>query len=77
MFQKNSNEAQIRIKFSSSRPLMKKFKIRGVEGAVRAGADGQDGEGGGGGGGGAGAVLRGGQDQQQIRAGVRGGVFRY
>ena len=75
MFQKNSNEAQIRIKFSSSRSLMKKFKIRGVEGAVRAGADGQDGEGGGGGG--AGAVLRGGQDQQQIRAGVRGGVSRY
>ena len=75
MFQKNSNEAQIRIKFSSSRPLMKKFKIRGVEGAVRAGADGQDGEGGGGGR--AGAVLRGGQDQQQIRAGVRGGVSRY
>ena len=72
MFQKNSNEAQIRIKFSSSRPLMKKFKIRGVEGAVRAGADGQDGEGGGG----AGVVLRGGQDQQQIRAGVRGGVSR-
>ena len=54
---------------------MKKFKIRGFEGAVRAGADGQDGEGGGGGG--AGAVLRGGQDQQQIRAGVRGGVSRY
>ena len=54
---------------------MKKFKIRGVEGAVRAGADGQDGEGGGEGG--AGAVLRGDQDQQQIRAGVRGGVSRY
>ena len=52
---------------------MKKFKIRGVEGGVRAGADGQDGEGGGG----AGAVLRRGQDQQQIRAGVRGGVSRY
>ena len=75
MFQKNSNEAQIRIKFSSSRPLMKKFKILGVEGGVRAGADGQDGEGGGGGG--AGAVLRAGQDQQQIRAGVRGRVSRY
>ena len=73
MFQKNSNEAQIRIKFSSSRPLMKKFKILGVEGGVRAGADGQDGEGGGG----AGAVLRRGQDQQQIRAGVRGRVSRY
>ena len=73
MFQKNSNEAQIRIKFSSSRPLMKKFKILGVEGGVRAGADGQDG----GGGGGAGAVLRAGQDQQQIRAGVRGRVSRY
>ena len=73
MFQKNSNEAQIRIKFSSSRPLMKKFKILGVEGGVRAGADGQDG----GGGGGGGAVLRRGQDQQQIRAGVRGRVSRY
>ena len=54
---------------------MKKFKILGVEGGVRAGADGQDGEGGGGGG--AGAVLRAGQDQQQIRAGVRGRVSRY
>ena len=73
MFQKNSNEAQIRIKFSSSRPLMKKFKILGVEGGVRAGADGQDG----GGGGGAGAVLRAGQDQQQICAGVHGRVSRY
>ena len=50
---------------------MKKFKILGVEGGVRAGADGQDGEGG------AGAVLRAGQDQQQIRAGVRGRVSRY
>ena len=52
---------------------MKKFKILGVEGGVRAGADGQDGEGGGG----AGAVLRRGQDQQQICAGVRGRVSRY